>query len=118
MPGPTLLLRAAWIERRRVDARIPRWHCQVCALKLTSCGIFLFDLLNHLFFEMTLRALKEKRREPNEYGLASITVKLVASAGDTGQTGYSVKLSTRLTPGNDGLHRNTRRTSDFDFPMH
>jgi len=26
LPGPTLLLRAAWIERLRVDASIPRTH--------------------------------------------------------------------------------------------
>jgi hypothetical protein len=32
-------------------------------------------------------------------------LKLVASAGDTGRTSYSVKLSARLTPGNDALHR-------------
>ncbi|SPE44679.1 hypothetical protein SBA7_460033 [Candidatus Sulfotelmatobacter sp. SbA7] len=66
--------------------------------------IFLFDLLND-FFEMTFLAPKEKRREPKDYGLAPTTVKRVASADDAGQTGYGVKLSTRLTPGNDALHR-------------
>ncbi len=32
-------------------------------------------------------------------------VKLVAPACYTGRTGYMLKLSTRLTPGNDALHR-------------
>jgi hypothetical protein len=65
--------------------------------------------LLYRFSPYALPAPKRERREPRKWTRAdhvlSDPVKPVASANDTGRTGYSVKLSSMLTPGYDGLHR-------------
>jgi hypothetical protein len=58
------------------------------------------------FSEMDLAdAGTKKWREPKKMDPRRSPLKAVASAGDTGRTSYGVKLSARLTPGNDALHK-------------
>ena len=117
------LRRGWWRSRREMpqeqiqSARIA-WNKKMCFARIqfrrlrhsqsTTLGPFRLKLLNRFLAGMTALAQaaagKKSGAGPGN-GPAPTTVKLVRSAGDAGRTDYSVKLSARLTPGNDALHR-------------